>query len=101
MTTLTSGRDLDVDALLAQIGRGNVLAISGGRVRLTETGIVLPVAAGYRVEIDLEANDTYTVRRVFVRGARRFVKVERTNVYCDEVGEIAYRASCYLDDFAA
>lgn len=90
-------RPCDAATLVAQIGRMNVLAISGGRVRTRETGVTLPVAHGYTVTVDLAANDTYTVRRIFTRGAKAWVKGERTNVYCDEVGEIAYRASCYLD----
>lgn len=85
---------------LAQIGRMNVLAISGGRTRTDGDTLILDVAHGYSVEIDLESNDTYTVRRVFTRVGNRFVKGERSDVYCDEVGEAAYRASCYHDDFA-
>lgn len=96
---MTTTRTQDTATTLGQIGRGNVLAISGGRAHLAGGTLVLPVAHGYRVEVDLAANDTYTVRRVFVRGARRFVKGERTDVYCDELGEVAYRASCYLDEW--
>jgi hypothetical protein len=90
---------MDVRTLLAQIGTGNVLAISGGRVNRTKANaIALPVRYGYSVTIDLEANDTYTVRRVFARGAKRWIKREWTDVHASEVGEIAYRASCYLDE---
>jgi hypothetical protein len=32
---------------------------------------------------------------VFTRGAKTWIKGERTNVYCDEVGEVAYQASCF------
>lgn len=87
----------DAQTLVQQIGRGNVLAISGGRVKVRESGITLPVHQGYRVEIDLAGNDTYTVRRVFARGTKTWIKGERTNVYCDEVGETAYEASCYVN----
>lgn len=89
----------DTATIVAQIGRMNVAAISGGRVTHRDTGITLPVAHGYSVTVDLDANDTYTVRRVFKRGDKVWTKGERTNVYCDEVGEVAYRASCYLDEF--
>ena len=92
---------MDAKTLLHQIGRGNVLAISGGRYTVVGETLVLPIRYGYKVEIDLAANDTYTVRRVFVRGAQRFVKGEQTDVYADEVGEVAYRASCYLDEWMA
>ena len=92
---IRGGRDLDVGVLLAQIGRCNVLSISGGRVSIDGERVVLPVGAGYRVEVELAPDDTYTVRRVFVRGAKRFVKGEQTGVYFDEVGEIAYQASSF------
>lgn len=81
--------------LRAQIGRMNMMAISGGRLWLTDGSVVLPVSNGYSVVIDLDASDTYTVRRVFRRGTKVWTKGERTNVYCDEVGEVAYYASCF------
>jgi hypothetical protein len=86
---------------LQHIGRMNVLAISGGRVQvIDETTISLPVHYGYSVEVKLnEAQDLYEVRRIFRRGAKRWVKGEQLGVYCAEVGEVAYRASCYLDEF--
>lgn len=100
---------MDFTTTLNQIGRMNVLAISGGRVRArrepgadTDT-LVLPVGAGYSVEVDLDvASDTYTVRRMFRRGGKAFPKGEATNVYCDELGEVAYQASCFRngDQFA-
>lgn len=81
---------------LNQIGKMNVLAISGGRVRRNGETLVLPVSNGYTVEVDLcEGSDTYTVRRVFTRGAKRFVKGELSGVYCDEVGEMAYQAHAF------
>lgn len=83
--------------VLAQIGRMNVLAISGGRVRLADGVVVLPVRYGYTVEVALTFADTYTVRRVFTRGTQTWVKGEETNVYADEVGDTAYRASCYVN----
>lgn len=83
--------------LLAQIGRMNHLAISGGRVRVMGDTLILPVGAGYSVQITLDANDTYTVRRVFTRGVKQWVKGERSYVYGDQVGEIAYEASCYVN----
>ena len=88
-------RECDARELLAQIGRMNILAISGGRVLVRETGVTLPVGSGYTVTVDLAANDTYTVRRVFKRGAKVWVKGEQAEVYCDEVGEIAYQASSF------
>lgn len=81
--------------LLKQIGTMNVLAISGGRKRLIDGTLVLPVGFGYTVEITLDPSDTYTVRRVFTRGVKRWVKGELASVYCDEVGEMAYQASSF------
>ena len=92
---ISGGRDLDVDVLVQQIGRWNLMGISGGRVRVDGERVVLPVGSGYRVEIELAPNDTYTVRRVFVRGTKRFVKGELTDVYFDQVGEVAYQASSF------
>lgn len=73
--------------------------VDGVTVAVTERKEVafrrLPVGSGYSVTVDLAANDTYTVRRVFKRGAKVWVKGEQTEVYCDEVGEIAYQASSF------
>jgi hypothetical protein len=87
----------DSETLVHQIGRGNIMSISGGRVQVRPSGITLPVHAGYRVTVDLAANDTYTVRRIFKRGAKEWIKGELTNVYAEDVGEIAYQASCYVN----
>jgi hypothetical protein len=85
---------------LAQIGRINVACISGGLFRVIDGTLVLPVSNGYSVEIDLDPSDTYTVRRVFRRSEKRWVKGEVDYVYCDQIGEVAYRASCFRDDWA-
>jgi len=91
----------NTNVLLDQIGRATVLAISGGRVlpRAAGDGVILPVAHGYSVEVILAANDTYTVRRVFTRGGKQWIKGAVCGVYCDRVGEVAYLASCYSDPF--
>ena len=88
-------RECNTYELCAQIGRMNILAISGGRVLRRSTGVTLPVHYGYSVTVDLAANDTYTVRRVFRRGNRSWIKGEVEGVYCEQVGEVAYRASCF------
>jgi hypothetical protein len=85
----------NTDELVSQIARMTLLGISGGRVTRRETGITLPVSNGYGVTIDLAAGDTYTVRRVFTRAGKTWVKGERTNVYAEEVSEAAYYASCF------
>lgn len=100
MTTTDSAVlvDCDNNTLLQQIGRMNVLAISGGKFLNRRTGVTLPVRYGYVTEVDLQANDLYRVRRVFTRGGKSWVKKEWTDVFCDEIGEIAYQSSCYLDN---
>jgi hypothetical protein len=95
VSTTESFRPCDVDQTIAQIGRMNIMAISGGRIERRETGITLPVGSGYSVTVDLDWDDTYVVRRVFKRGARVWIKGERRNIYFDEVGEEAYRASSF------
>lgn len=97
MTLTTEEATQVANTIVEQIGRMNILAISGGRgIATREGGLILPVGNGYKVTVDLDfASDTYTVRRIFVRGAKTFIKGELTNVYCDEVGEIAYQASCF------
>lgn len=99
---MSDNREQHYETTLRQIGHGNVLAISGGRARTgPDHTLILPVAHGYTVEIVLDCTDTYTVRRVFTRAGKRFVKAEVTNVYCGELGDTAYRASCYLDPMPA
>jgi len=88
-------RPCDTSQTVAQIGRMNMLAISGGRVQVRETGVTLPVGAGYSVTVDLDWSDTYVVRRVFKRGVNVWIKGEQRNVYCTEVGEQAYKASSF------
>jgi hypothetical protein len=94
MTTATF-MECDKDTLISQIGMMNIMAISGGRGTFRPTGVTLPVSHGYVVEVDLATNDTYTVQRVMFRAGKRYVKGVRTDVYCDQVGEMAYQASCY------
>lgn len=88
-------RRCDPNALVAQIGKQNIMAITGGRVEKRETGVTLPVRHDYSVKVDLAGNDTYTVKRVY----NGEVKGEEENVYAPEVGDSAYRASCYRDPF--
>lgn len=90
-------RKCDADTLCQQIHGSNIMAVSGGRITVRDTGITLPVHAGYSVTIDLAGNDTYTVRRVFKRGAKTWIKGEVTDVYCDQVGGQVYNASCYVN----
>lgn len=83
------------DEIVRQVGTGNLMAISGGRVYPMADGVELPVSNGYSVRIRLAAEDTYTVSRVLRRGDREFIKGVRDRVYADEVGNAAYLASCF------
>lgn len=81
--------------LVRQIGL-HVLAISGGRVNPIDDGIELPVGSGYVVRVVLTGMDDYTVTRLFRRSGKEWIRGERTGVYFDEVGNVAYYASCFL-----
>jgi hypothetical protein len=85
--------------MLRQIGRMNVLAISGGRVYALPDGVDLPVGAGYHVYVRYTPMDEYTVERVFLRGGQTFSKGSETH-YFDSVGDAAYRASCFRNNDA-
>lgn len=80
---------------LFHIGGMNRAAISGGRNHGTQNAVIMPVSNGYHVVVSLAANDTYTVRRVFARAGKATVKAEWSDVYADQVGEVAYQASCF------
>jgi hypothetical protein len=99
--TKQEGRPFSEDELINQIGRMNIFAISGGRVGVIVNNegetveVQLPVSNGYRVSISLGWNDTWTVSRQFVRKGVVSDKGTLENVYCEQVGEIAYKASCF------
>jgi hypothetical protein len=82
-------------AMRDQIGRGNLMAISGFRVVAGKYGIELPVAHGYHVQVLLQGNDMYTVRRLFARGFKVFVHGEAREVGCERLSEVARMASCF------
>ena len=78
-----------------QVGRMNILSISGGRVRAIDNGIELPVSNGYSVRIELTAGDDYNVSRIFKRGAKEWVKGTAEGIYFDQVGNFAYYAGMF------
>lgn len=98
--TFEGARPINGQAVLQQISKMDLLAISGGRATIGYQGVILPVANGYYVTVTLDASDTYTVRRVYKRGDKVWTKGEIRDVYADQISEVAYRASCYEDDFA-
>lgn len=81
--------------MVQQIGR-NIYAISGGRVTGLKHGILLPNAHGYSVTVELDANDSYVVRRLFTRAGKVFLHGEAREVYCERLSEVCYYASCYV-----
>lgn len=84
------------NTLLDQIGRMTVLAVSGGRHHLVDGTLVLPVGAGYTVEVEyVEERDTYTVRRVLNRAGKKFPRGELTDVYMDEISERVWEAHAF------
>ena len=107
MTTQTQGvlmdpakddsvyRDCDADTVVMQIGIRNLYAISGGRAYDSGHGVILPVSNGYKVVVDLMGNDEYRVRRIRIVGTKVWLYGERTGVYCEELGDVAYYASCF------
>ena len=90
-------RQISAKTLVNQIVMMNVMAISGGRVIDRGTGITLPVGHGYSVEIDLNFMDFYDVKRVYTRGTKRVIKGEAVDVDFTQIGEVAYKASCYVN----
>lgn len=86
-----------LEEMAKQVGIFNMMAISGGRIAFRETGITLPVGKGYFVEIDLMPSDTYCVKRVWQTKSKRVVKGVVDDVYSEELGEIAYQASCFVN----
>jgi hypothetical protein len=103
-TAWAKGEAMNVEQaqeLLGQIGRMNLLAVSGGRHSLDAVGALrMPVMHGYAVRVILdEGSDTYTVQRTYTRGVKTWVKGERTYIYCDEIAEQVYRAACYHDEW--
>ena len=86
--------------ILDQLGRMNRMAIDGLRPAVpTWRGVELVCGNGYRVRIDLEPNDTYTVSRLFLRSGRYTVKGVQTDVYWPELPEVAYRAGMFRDEW--
>jgi len=86
-----------LEEMAKQVGIFNMMAISGGRIAFRDTGITLPVGKGYFVEIDLMPSDTYCVKRVWQTKSKRIVKGVVDYVYSDELGVVAYQASCFVN----
>ena len=83
------------------IGHMNMLAISVRRIMGVDANTInLPVHYGSSVEVEYKpGSDTYTVRRMWKRGTTVKVRGSVDYVYADQVGDAAYRASCFRDAF--
>jgi len=82
--------------IIRQLGTMNILSISGGRVQARGLRVKLPVSNGYSVLIEYdEGMDTYTVSRIFKRGNSEWIKGQLSNVYCDQLAEVAYKAGMF------
>lgn len=95
-------RSFDPKELLKQIGASTFLAISGGRYELVRDDegeiveLILPCGKGYSVAITLGYSDLYIVRRDFGRKNPK-TKGVLTDVYCDQISEVAYQASLFAN----
>ena len=85
--------------MMDQIGERTLLAVSGGRyiVRDSET-LRLPAGSGYHVDIRYNrGQDLYEVTRAFVRDGITHAKGTRTGIFCDQLAETVWDASCYVN----
>lgn len=106
MTTITP--ELEAfhvkNATCRQIGAGTIMSICGGRMgyQYDADGVdtIFKCGSGYEVRVRYEfARDTYTVTRGFRRGLSYWVKGEMTDVYCDALSEVVYRAGMFRDEW--
>ena len=109
LATSRQGQDMrpcDTGELLRQVGKMTTLAVSGGRAVSIcneggETvGVLFPCGESRAVEVLLGWLDLYTVRRVrlVTKGQHRgtvTVETETEGVFCDELSEVVYQASCW------
>lgn len=91
--------EFDMRTALSQIGRGNLMAISGTRAKKRNNEMVLPVNKNQQVIIGYDGgSDTYFVRaeQIITNGkdkGKTRVLGQWDNVYADELGETSYQAS--------
>lgn len=103
---LNEGCGCDIEELKSQIGLRTIYAISGGRYAIHRDklgkpiGLLFKTATNRFIVIVYHWNDTYSVHRYrrVVKGANRgqfVVEFEQYDVYCDQISEVAYEASCF------
>jgi hypothetical protein len=96
-----SARKISYAQLREQIGRGTEMGVTGFRTprQMNDSTIWFACGNGYHVSVHIADNDTYTVRRMFVRGAKVWVKGEQANVYAEQLDEVFYRAGMFHDEW--
>ena len=84
--------------MLEHIGAHTVLAICGGRLKVTDFCRIefRDSSGGHFVEVTYDqVPDAYTVRRLFRRGTKTTIKGEMTHVYAEQLADACYTASCW------
>jgi len=103
---LSTGRPFDSDELMKQIGQMNIWAISGGRWNVIRDNngdtiaVEMHVSKGYLVRVWLGWDDTWTVARQYINEVGDGIVKDKgtmAGVYFDQVGEVCYQASCYVN----
>lgn len=100
------GRPCDPAVIKEQIGKWGILAVSGGRTADLENkegetvGIILPITSTRRLEVILDYNDTYIVRRIryILKGKdahTEVVEAEQSEIYCDQLAEVVLDLSTW------
>lgn len=100
------GRPCDTGEVIAQMGKMTFLAVCGGKwAKVYDSGketvgVLMFCGESRAVEVVLDPWDTYTVRRVRLvnRGELKgsiVVESEVSDVYCDNLTEVVYSASCW------
>ena len=100
------GRPCDTAEVMNQIGKMVVLAVSGGRMANLRdkegdtVGVILPITSTRRIEVVLDYNDTYTVKRIrYIQTGKlantEVVEAEYDNTYCDQLAEVVLNLSTW------
>ncbi len=101
-------READIKQVLAQIGASTICATAGSMRRVYKVtniygeycGVILYLGGSRFIEIVLDWDDTYSVRRLrqINRGSNKggfIVEYQVSGIYCDQVSEITYKAGCW------
>ncbi len=100
------GRPCDTSEVMNQIGKMVVLAVSGGRMANLQdkegdtVGVILPITSTRRIEIVLDYNDTYTVKRIrYIQTGKlantETVEAEQSYIFCDQLAEVVLNLSTW------